>query len=498
MKAVAFIHEESNTKDMAEQQKASLRVTSEIGTLRRLLVHSPDSGLGKVVPSKAQDWLFEDIVHLDTIRRKEYDYYTKILLYFLDPGCIKGRLDKIDAPGENRNFYKPGHADFYKSDKVIELQWLLGEILENHEIRIKVVASVCAIEGCSFDTQKRLQDLPPAKLSTTFITGSLNEREMLFPPIPNFIFTRDIGIVINEYLLLNKPAKKARTREALLAKYIFYYHPLFEQFQRNILELSETFQHFLLPKDGDDKKVTLEGGDIMVVTPDHVLVGVSERTSLEAAYQVTNLLFERNVARKVSVIRIPKKRDYMHIDTVFTQVKRNVWVMLGNFSKKAITNEDSDPVQRILEGNKKEDQLRIIQFNKGDVENPVYMNNLEDLLTDISRNDLGCTEEITFLYSGNNEFPFDVREQWTDSCNLLALKEGVVLGYDRNDKTVEAFTKNGFNTIRAHELIEQLESGALSTENIKDTLILMPSAELSRARGGFHCMSMPLYREDVR
>lgn len=66
-----------------------LSVTSEIGTLKRLLVHSPDSGLGKVVPSKAQDWLFEDIVHLDTIRKDEYDYYTKILLYFLDPEKLK-------------------------------------------------------------------------------------------------------------------------------------------------------------------------------------------------------------------------------------------------------------------------------------------------------------------------------------------------------------------------------------------------------------------------
>lgn len=461
-------------------------------------MHSPDSGLGKVVPSKAQDWLFEDIVHLDTIRRKEYDYYTKILLYFLDPDRIKGKLASIDAEAQNRNFYKPGHEDFFKSDKVIELQWLLSEILEIHEIRIKLIASVCAIEGCSFDRQEQLQDLDSIQLSKLFITGSLDGRDMLFPPIPNFIFTRDIGIVINEYLLLNKPAKKARTREALLAKYIFFYHPFFEKFHTNVLELSETFQHFLLPKDGDEKKVTLEGGDIMVVTPDHVLVGVSERTSLEAAYQVTNLLFSKNVVTKVSVVRIPKKRDYMHIDTVFTQVKRNVWVMLGNFSKKAITNEDSDPVQRILEGNKKEDQLRVIQFHKSDVENPVYFNNLEDLLTDVSKNDLHCTEEVIFLYSGNNEFPFDVREQWTDSCNLLALKEGVVLGYDRNDKTVESFTSHGFSTIRAHDLVEQLENGTLRTEDIKDTLILMPSAELSRARGGFHCMSMPLLREDVK
>ncbi len=69
-----------------------IKVSSEVGRLRRLLVHSPDSGLGKVVPSKAQDWLFEDIVHLETIRKKEYDFYTKLLLYFLDPDLIQGKL----------------------------------------------------------------------------------------------------------------------------------------------------------------------------------------------------------------------------------------------------------------------------------------------------------------------------------------------------------------------------------------------------------------------
>src|ERR1700693_734942 len=94
-----------------------IKVSSEVGRLRRLLVHSPDSGLGKVVPSKAQDWLFEDIVHLDTIRKKEYDYYTKLLLYFLDPEKIKGRLRKIDSEKTKRDFYKPGHAAFFKSDK---------------------------------------------------------------------------------------------------------------------------------------------------------------------------------------------------------------------------------------------------------------------------------------------------------------------------------------------------------------------------------------------
>lgn len=479
------------------KESAFASVTSEIGTLRRLLVHSPDSGLGKVVPSKAQDWLFEDIVHLDTIRRKEYDFYTKILLYFLDPGKIKGRLHEIDTPDGKRNFYKPGHAEFYRSDKVIELQWLLEEILENREIKLTLVASVCAVEGCSHAVQQELLNYSSTELAKIFISGTDSKGNMLFPPIPNFIFTRDIGITINNHILLNKPAKKARTREALLVRYIVFNHPLFADLRENIIELPDTHQHFLLPKEGDDKKVTLEGGDVMVVSKDHVLIGVSERTSLEAAHQAVHALFEKSVVKKVSIVKIPKKRDYMHIDTVFTQVKRNVWVMLGAFSKKSIKKEDADIVQKILEGKKDDNKIKIIQFRKKDLENPVYFDNLEDLLSDISRNDLRSEEKVKFIYSGNNEFPFDAREQWTDSCNVLALKEGVVLGYDRNDHTADAFREAGFAVIQAADLLEQFEAGTASPDTLENCLILMPSAELSRARGGFHCMSMPLLRDSI-
>lgn len=482
---------------MAKRSSVQLSVSSEIGTLKRLLVHSPDSGLGKVVPSKAQDWLFEDIVHLDTIRKKEYDFYTKILLYFLDPGKIKGRLKDFDAEKNKRKFLKPDNPSFFRSDKVMELQWLLAEILEEHEMKLKLVASVCAIEGCSYHTQNELLSIEPAKLAKVFISGSLTEERMIFAPIPNLIFTRDIGIVINDHVLLNKPAKKARIREALLMKYIFFNHPFFRDYHDKIIEIPDTFHHFLMPRDGDEKKVTLEGGDVMVVSKDHLLVGVSERTTMEAAHQVVNILFDLNLVKKVTVVKIPKKRDYMHIDTVFTQVKRNVWVMLGNFSRKAMKHEDADSVQKILEGTKKEDKLKIIQFRKKNLENPTYFESLEDLLIDISKNDLGSRESIKFIYSGNNEFPYDAREQWTDSCNLLALKEGVVLGYDRNDKTVEAFKENGFSVIGVEELIEKLEAGKMSVDKIRDLLILMPSAELSRARGGFHCMSMPLLRDGI-
>ncbi len=475
---------------------SNISVTSEVGTLKRLLVHSPDSGLGKVVPSKAQDWLFEDIVHLDTIRKNEYDYYTKILLYFLDPEKIKGKLAAIDSEEANRSFYKPDHDDFFKSDKVIELQWLLAEILEDANIKTELVSSVCAIEGCTYATQNILLHYSAKELAKTFVSGTSSERQLLFAPIPNFIFTRDIGITINNYVLLNKPAKKARTREALLAKYIFFNHPLFADYKDNIIELSDSQYSFLLPKEDDDKKVTLEGGDIMVVSDKHLLVGVSERTTSEAAVKITNTMFDLGIVEKVTIVKIPKKRDYMHIDTVFTQVKRNVWVMLGNFSRKAVKHEDENAIERILEI-KKEEKIKILQFHKNNPGNTISFDSLEDLLVDISKTDLQCEEEVKIIFSGNNEFPYSAREQWTDSCNLLALKEGVVLGYDRNDKTTQAFKDNGFSVIDAKDLIAHLEAGTMDVATITDTIILMPSAELSRARGGFHCMSMPLLREGL-
>jgi arginine deiminase len=479
-----------------------IHVGSEIGTLKRLLVHSPDSGLGKVVPSKAQDWLFEDIVHLDTIRRKEYDFYTKLLLYFLDGDKIKGQLAKVDAPANKRTFYKPDKADFHNSGNVIEIQRLLSDILEQENIRQRLVASVCAIENCSYSIQQQLMTLDSAQLAKAFISGSLNDQELMFAPIPNFIFTRDIGIVVNDHILLNKPAKKARHREALLMKYIFFNHPIFADYQNKIIELSDSKHEFLLPKDSnpdDVRKVTLEGGDVMMVHPTHLLIGVSERTSWEAAHLAINELFAKNVVQKITVVKIPKKRDFMHIDTVFTQIRRNAWILLGIFSEKSINNEDDDIVEQKLFGKKQDDnKLRIIQFKKDDLGNTKNFKSIEALCRSISVDDWGCQPDaVQILFSGNNRFPFDAREQWTDSCNLLALKEGVVLGYDRNDKTIDAFKEAGFAVVEAAQLVDDLETGKADITTISDTLILMPSAELSRARGGFHCMSMPLLRENI-
>lgn len=472
-----------------------VNVSSEIGTLRTLLVHSPDSGLGKVVPSKAQDWLFEDIVHLDTIRKDEYDYYLKLLLYFLDPLKIKGKLKEIDSDF-SRDFYKPANAKFHASTKVVELQQLLSDILAQENIKHKIVASVCAIEGCTYQLQNELINTNPVELAKIIISGSIAKDRMIFAPIPNLIFTRDIGITINNYILLNKPAKKARSRETLIARYIFFNHPLFASYKENIIEIPDSLQHFLRPGEENEQKSTLEGGDVMVVSSNHLLIGFSERTSATAINETIKILFDKNVVEKVSVVKIPHKRDFMHLDTVFTQVKRNMWVILESTGIVDSRGSGNEPIDHLI-NEEPVDKTEVTQFIKGNISKPIKFESVEALLNDISINDLKSKEKTEFIYSGNQEFPYDSREQWTDSCNLLAVKEGVVLGYDRNDHTIKAFKNKGFNVIHVKDLLQKFENGELNPETLTNTFITMPSAELSRARGGFHCMSMPIYRDHI-
>jgi len=153
------------------------------------------------------------------------------------------------------------------------------------------------------------------------------------------------------------------------------------------------------------------------------------------------------------------------------------------------------------------EQVEIFQFYKKAAE-PYFKNRdygctvnpagLESLLRKISIEDFNVhPADVKIIYSGGNNFPDDEREQWTDSCNVVALKEGVVIGYDRNDKTAEAFKKEGFDVITTSDLFEVFEQGK-KPEEIENTLILLPSFELSRARGGSHCMSMPLLRDQLK
>lgn len=482
------------------QNPQTVQVSSEIGRLRRLLVHSPDVGIGKVVPSKMHNWLYDDIVDLHKMRL-EYNEYIQVLLWLLDPEKIRGK--KINAA-----FFKPSKPTYFNSDKVVELEHLLLKVLKkSEEVKNQLVTHVCAAEKCSFAVIQKLMKLPLEKLARVLISGVIPDEDIfVFPPIPNFIFTRDIAITINDHLLLTNPAEKAREREAILTKYMAF-HTLFGEengdFSDKVIELQEDKSFWI---DDPDQKATVEGGDVMMVSPDHLLIGCSVRTSPEGINKVIKQLFDRNVVSKVSVVKIPAKRDYMHIDTVFTQVKRNMWVVFGQFLNNLSNGNEIDIAKTLVRSKKKKtDTIKITQFirkrtAKGyKTKVDTSLSSLEDLLIQVSVEDFGCKkEEVDIILCAGGKTPYDEREQWTDACNLLALREGVVIGYDRNKKTEEEFAKRGFQVLHALDFIDLMNEGKPVDEVLyKDTLIVFSSSELSRARGGSHCMSMPLWREDV-
>jgi len=498
-------------------------VASELGKIKKILIHSPDSGIGKIIPSKFKEWLYDDTVHLQKMR-EEYNEYIQLLLYFIDPASALKVQQHLEANSGDQKYdiFKPDHPNYFNSSKVIDVQKALSDILAEELVKIKLVSAISAIEGCNLAIQQRLEELTPTRLAKALITGILfdgQKETFIFPPVPNLVFTRDIGITIKDHVLLSKSATQARKRDSLIAKYIYFYHPLlFANTPEKIIEVTEDSDFFLADEAIQKAKtISIEGGDVMMIAPNHLIVGCSERTTQSAADAIIHRVFSLpNLAiEKVSVVQIPAVRAQMHIDTIFTQVKQNAWVMYGGYSvfveqQKQQQKQDYTHIFKGERTQKGKDRLRVFQFYKPKTVKYTQGQNyfhkeftsLENLLVNVSVEDFGMPEaSVKIIYSANKEFPYDQREQWTDSCNLLALQEGLVIGYDRNDKTIAAFADEeeglGFTIIHAQELIPKLRTGAIDIKALKDTLILLSSSELSRARGGSHCMSNALIRAAI-
>lgn len=525
-----------------------IQVTSELGTLKRILIHSPDGGIGKITPGKFHDWLYDDTVHLKKMQQ-EYDEYVKILLYFLDPEKMAAILASEEATENHRSpMLNPGRNEYFQSDKVVDAQWILSEILTDDKIRERIITAICAIENCNSKVENYLHGkkedgsyiLDNKQLAKTLITGVLptgkdtgvlppdtedeNEDIYIFPPVPNFVFTRDIAIIVNDHILLSKPAKLARRRESILTKFLAQ-HFFFKGKEENIIEITEHSEFFLLDEhEQREETITIEGGDIMMIAPNHLIVGCSERTSPNAVNEIVHEIFNRSAKigiEWISVVKIPKKRSQMHIDTIFTQVRKDVWVLHGEFSREVEDNKAKEKKSYLKALMHKKEQnemneeewVEIIQFfkPKGEAysktadylydykrkvkDKPEY---IDDLLRQISEECYGVPyKNTTIIYSGGNRYPYDSREQWTDACNVLALKNGVVIGYDRNEETIKEFETNGFKAILAKDLLNQFKNGEITPDKVENTLILLESGELSRARGGSHCMSMPLLRTSL-
>ncbi|MCB9255738.1 MAG: arginine deiminase [Chitinophagales bacterium] len=401
-------------------------VSNEIGTLRKVIVHHPDDGIEVITPKNALKFLYDDIVFLP-LMRQEHDLFKSVLAHFLG------------------------------SENVIDTFQMLIDVLElnPNNSKDKLINYVADLENCENETIEILKSLAPKDLAYTLFTGLLETTdESLLSPLPNYVFTRDIGVVVNDHILICHASKKARTRESILTRYLIYYHPVFESFQKNndakIIDMT---------KKGDDK--TIEGGDVMMLDKDHLMVGVSERSTPEAFECLKEELFSKNVVKNLVRIVIAKDRSSMHIDTLFTQISENEFV--------------------IYEDTLKSDIIKVTKYtNDGRKQE---FSTLKDFFLDYR-------SDMQFILCGNSDPTYAEREQWTDGCNLVTVKNGVAIAYDRNFHTAIALKNAGYKIVNAEVFLKE----APQAEHVEKTIIAIPSTELSRARGGPHCMTFPVYR----
>jgi len=416
-----------------------INVYSEIAPLKKVIIHRPDEGIARISPKKAEELLFDDIVHLPQMR-EEHDIFRRVLQ------LIIGKENVLDT----QTLIEEG----FKASPEIKEE-LLRKIVDYEELP----------ETAFHDFTNMDDDI----LTKVLITGFHHESETIyFDPIPNFIFTRDVAVVVKDCVIITKAAKIARHRENLLTRFIFYAHPLFKNLSTNdkIINLNHLDK---FPPSKKGEVVSMEGGDVMMLNEDFLLIGCSERTTNYAIEQVKNEVFRRGLIKNVAQINIPSERSFMHIDTLFTLIDKDEVVCYKPIIFDGISSN--------------------VKVFKADGTEAVYDSVRSFMQTEIN-------PDMKFIYSGKGESPYQEREQWTDGCNLVALKPGVALTYDRNPVTEQALMEHGYTIIHARNLLEDAANGKIDAKQLTKTIITLPSNELSRARGGSHCMTCPILREN--
>jgi arginine deiminase len=416
--------------------KIEVNVTSEIGELEHVIIHSPGPEVEDMTPQNAERALYSDILNL-SVASREYKLFKKV-------------LNKVAAAHE--------------------VEDLLKDILKDSTAKQTLIEELCKNE-CVTDISDYLMTLDSKTLAGQLIKGVplnvnnltnfMSKEKYSLRPLHNFFFTRDSAISIRKKVLIARMASKVREREAIIMDSIFNHHPLFKA------ETVNPLHHKNFTND-----ITIEGGDILVAQEDILLIGVSARTSSKGIDFILDRLKEKGEKRHILVQVLPHEPEsFIHLDMVFTFLDVNKCAVYPD----VIFNPHAHQTIHII-------------IDNGKVSKIFEELNLVDAL-----NKLGMDLEIVTC-GGKADKWTQEREQWHSGANFFAFAPGKILGYGRNVHTMEELNKHGFEILKANQII----SGKQNLNDYKKCVVTIEGEELSRGGGGCRCMTMPVRRKPVK
>lgn len=418
------------------ETKMEVNVRSEIGELEGVILHTPGAEVENMTPQNAQRALYSDILNL-AVAKKEY-------------AQLSGVLSKVT--------------------KTFQVMDLLTSVLEKDHAKDEVVTTICRNENVMYLVDELLE-LPAEELARQLIEGVplkrnnltnfLSHERFSLRPLYNFYFTRDASVSMLDEVLIAPMANRVRDRESLIMEAIFNHSGLVS---------ANTVNPHSFNLNGN---VSIEGGDVLIARDDILLIGNGTRTTTQGIDFIISRLMAQQEKKKRHIIvqELPESPEsFIHLDMVFTLLDKDQCMVF-------------DPV--MLQPNRF--QTVQITIENGKV---LEIKTVDNMLVALKA--LGMDLQPIFCGGTKDQWTQE-REQWHSGANFVAIGPGKVIGYARNIHTMEEMSKNGYEIIRAKDVL----NNRIDLNSYSKYVVTIDGSELPRGGGGARCMTMPVSRRSV-